>query len=100
MKKIELAKAVGELALCIGTETIVQKTVWKSVGKVNPVSMICVLLTTTVAVDKATDILAEHLNNKIDSVVEGFESAVANARIKITNELNNASPYVVDKEVE
>ena len=99
MKKIDIVKAVGELALCVGTETIVQKTIWKNVGKVNPVSMACVFLTTTVAVDKATDILAEHLNNKIDSVVEGFETAVANARIKLSNELNKASPYVVNEEV-
>lgn len=98
MKKIELVKAIGEFALGIGTETIVQKTVWKSVGKINPVSAACVFLTTTVAVDKATDILAEHLNNKIDAVVEGFEKAIVNARIRITNEMN-ANPKYVEEEV-
>lgn len=100
MKKIDIVKAVGELGLSIGAETIVQKAVWKTVGKTNPVSTTCVFLTTVVAVDKATDILAEHLNNKIDSVVEGFETAMANARIKLSNELNKASPYVVNEEVE
>lgn len=100
MKKIELAKAVGELALCIGTETVVQKAVWKNIGKVNPISMICVFLTTTVAVDKATDILADHLNKKIDAAIEGFETAIANARIKITNEMAKHTEYVVDQEVE
>lgn len=99
MKKIEIVKAIGELALCVGTETIVQKTVWKSVGKINPVSAACIFLTTTVAVDKATDILAEHLNSKIDSVVGVFEKEIVNARIRITNEIN-ANPKYVDKEVE